>query len=75
VAIQTEEWDRLVAEINSLPQAFRDVAATAFRMGHEEGWWLARTDPDSTVSPPGHEKEVNPFNKPLPEEPANDPEA
>lgn len=62
MAIQTEEWDELVAVIKTFPQAYQDIAAIAFRMGHEEGWWLARTDPDSTVSPPAHEAEVNPFN-------------
>lgn len=62
MAIQTDEWNELIAVIKTFPQAYQDVAAIAFRMGHEEGWWLARTDPDSTVSPPAHEKKVNPFN-------------
>ncbi len=65
MAIQTKEWNELVEEINSLPQSYREVAAKAFRMGHHEGWWLAREDPGSTISPPAHEKTINPFNKPV----------
>lgn len=62
MAIQDDERQKMIDAIKSFPQAYQDVAAMAFRMGHEEGWWLARTDPDSTVSPPAHEIEVNPFN-------------
>jgi hypothetical protein len=30
-------------------------------MGHEEGWWLARCDPDTTISPVDHARKKNPF--------------
>lgn len=78
--IQDKERAAIITMIRSQSPAVQDFCAIAFTLGHEEGWWLARTDPDSTVSPVHHALEVNPFlPEPQPtndkEEPANDPAA
>jgi len=62
MAIQDKERKEIIDRINALPEAARDAAAEGFRLGHEEGWWLARTDPDTTVSPVDHAATTNPFN-------------
>jgi hypothetical protein len=63
MAIQDDERAEIIAAINSQPESVRKLAAKAFLLGHEEGWWLARTDPESGVSPVEHAAEVNPFTK------------
>ncbi len=71
MAIQDKERDEIIARIKSESPAVQDLCAIAFDLGHEEGWWLARTDPDTTISPVAHAAAVNPFIRKVdPEEPA-----
>jgi hypothetical protein len=61
MAIQDAEREAIIARIKSESPAVQDFCALAFALGHEEGWWLARTDPDTTVSPVKHSTDTNPF--------------
>ena len=65
MAIQDKERNEIITEINNQPENVRKLAAKAFLLGHEEGWWLARTDPESGVSPIKHAADVNPFTLPV----------
>ena len=65
MAIQDKERNAIIVEINNQPESVRKLAAKAFLLGHEEGWWLARTDPESGVSPVKHAADVNPFTLPV----------
>lgn len=53
--------NKVIDLINSDTDAVKDLCALAFAMGHEDGWWLSRTDPDVTRNPIDHMKAVNPF--------------
>lgn len=61
MAIQENERQEIITRIKEYGSAIQELCAAAFALGHEEGWWLSRTDPDSTVSPVHHERQVNPF--------------
>lgn len=58
-----EEKDReyIINLIKNSSPAIQDIAALAFALGHEEGWWLNRTDPDVNMNPLDHSRLVNPF--------------
>lgn len=58
-----DEKDReyVINLINNSSPAVRDIAALAFALGHEEGWWLNRTDPKVNMNPIDHSRLVNPF--------------
>jgi hypothetical protein len=69
MAIQDKEREAIIAKVLEYEPAIVDLCAVAFDLGHEEGWWLARTDPDSTISPVGHAAQVNPFIRKVDEKP------
>ncbi len=56
------ERERAIKKIlEHQPQEVINIARTAFFLGHEDGWWLSRTDPDVSISPVDHARKVNPF--------------
>lgn len=61
MAIQEAERQALIKLVKAMPVKAQQAAAIGFAIGHEDGWWLARTDPDTTVSPVEHAKQTNPF--------------
>ncbi len=61
MAIQDKERQEIIDRILALDETGRKAAYDGFLLGHEEGWWLARTDPETTVSPVEHAAKTNPF--------------
>lgn len=56
-----EERQSVIDLINQAPEGVRMFAHAAYLLGHEDGWWLNRTDPDVTINPADHARKVNPF--------------
>jgi hypothetical protein len=57
-----KEREQAIEQINLLPENIRRVAYTAYLLGHEDGWWLNRTDPDVSHNPLDHAYTTNPFD-------------
>jgi hypothetical protein len=57
-----EERERVIDMIlKNQPQEAINIARTAFFLGHEDGWWLSRTNPNVSISPVDHARKINPF--------------